>query len=44
MVASPGERADIKKHLVAYVVGAMVLFGGAGILEIIERFAIGATA
>lgn len=44
MVASPGEKADIKKHLVAYVVGAVVMFGAAGILEIIEKFALSATA
>ena len=44
MVAAPGERAEIKKHLVAYVTGAVVMFGAAGILEIIEQFAIGATS
>ena len=44
MVASPGEKADIKKHLVAYVVGAIVMFGAAGLLEIIETFALNATA
>ena len=44
MVASPGEKADIKKHLVAYVVGAIVMFGAAGLLEIIEKFALNVTA
>ena len=38
MTASVGERAEIKKHLVIYVVGAVVLFAASGILEIIKRF------
>lgn len=39
MSAAPGEKATIKKHAVVYVVGAIVLFGAAGILNIIEGFA-----
>lgn len=39
MSAAPGEKASIKKHAVVYVVGAIVLFGAAGILNIIETFA-----
>lgn len=39
MSAAPGDKADIKKHAVVYVVGAVVLFGAAGILQIIEAFA-----
>lgn len=39
MVASAGEKAEIKKHAVVYVVGAVVMFGAAGILEIINLFA-----
>ena len=39
MVASPGDRADIKKHAVAYVVGAFILFGVSGILTILNTFA-----
>lgn len=39
MSAAPGDRADIKKHAVVYVVGAVVLFGAAGILGIIRSFA-----
>lgn len=39
MVSSAGDRADIKKHAVAYVVGSMVLFGAVGILGIIESVA-----
>ena len=37
--AAPGDKADIKKHAVVYVVGAIVLFAATGILEIIKRFA-----
>lgn len=39
MVSSAGDRADIKKHAVAYVVGSMILFGAVGILGIIESVA-----
>ena len=39
MSAAPGEKATIKKHAVVYIVGAIVLFGAAGILNIIETFA-----
>ncbi len=37
--ASPGDKADIKKHAVVYVVGAVVLFAASGILQIIKTFA-----
>ena len=37
--ASPGDKADIKKHAVVYVVGAVVLFAASGILQIIKIFA-----
>lgn len=39
MSAAPGDKAEIKKHAVVYVVGALVLFASAGILGIIEQFA-----
>lgn len=39
MSASAGDKAEIKKHAVVYVTGAIVLFGSAGILSIIEEFA-----
>lgn len=39
MTAAPGEKADIKKSSIAYVVGALVLFGAVGILGIISDFA-----
>ncbi len=38
MLAAPGDRADIKKSAVAYIVGALVLFGASGILTIIDTF------
>lgn len=39
MTAAAGEKADIKKSAVQYVVGAIVLFGVVGILGIINEFA-----
>ena len=39
MSAAPGERAEIKKHAVPFVVGAVVLFASSGILTIIQQFA-----
>lgn len=39
MSSAPGDRAEIKKHAVIYVVGAFVLFGASGILSIIQNFA-----
>ena len=40
MSSAPGDKADIKKSAVAYVVGAIVLFAVTGILSIIEQFAV----
>ena len=39
IAAAPSDKAEIKKHAVVYVVGAIVLFASSGILEIIKRFA-----
>lgn len=39
LTAAPGDKAEIKKHAVVYVVGAVVLFGVYGILGIIADFA-----
>lgn len=39
MMASAGDKAEIKKHAVVYVVGAVVLFATTGILTIIDNFA-----
>lgn len=38
IVASAGDRADIKKYAVNYIIGALVLFGSSGILSIIKVF------
>ena len=35
--AAPGEKADIKKSAVVYVVGALLLFGGVAFLNIIQK-------
>ncbi len=40
MSAAPGEKADIKKASIGYVVGALVLFGAVGILGIISKFSV----
>lgn len=42
--AAPGDKADIKKHAVVYVVGAVVLFGGSQLIGIIQAFASNITA
>lgn len=39
MSAAPSEKADIKKHAVVYIVGAVVMFACTGILSIIQKFA-----
>ena len=39
MYSAPGERAEIKKHAVVYVVGAVVMFAATGILGIIKQLA-----
>ena len=38
ILASAGDRADIKKYAVNYVIGAIILFGASGILSIIQTF------
>ena len=37
--AAPNDKADIKKHAVVYIVGAIVLFAASGLLEIVKSFA-----
>ncbi len=39
MSAAPEGKAEIKKHAVIYIVGAIVLFASSGILGIIQNFA-----
>lgn len=36
--AGPNDKSDIKKNLTTFVLGAVLLFGASGILEIIKRF------
>lgn len=38
IMASAGDRADIKKYAVNYVIGALILFGTTGILGIVQNF------
>lgn len=39
MAASPSEKADVKKSLTVYIVGALILFAGAGLLNIVQKVA-----
>lgn len=39
MTSAPGDRADIKKHAVHYIISAAILFGVTGILTIISNIA-----
>lgn len=38
--AAPNDKAEIKKHAVVYIVGAVILFSASGILAIIKKFAL----
>ena len=38
IVASAGDRADIKKYAINYVIGALIFLGASGILTIIRDF------
>ncbi len=38
MVSSVSERAEIKKHAVVYVIGAIIIFAVNGIIRIIQKF------
>ena len=37
--AAPNDKAEIKKHAVVYIIGAVVLFAAAGIVGLIENWA-----
>ena len=41
IAASPNDKAEIKKHLVVYVVGALILFTASGLLGIVRKYALG---
>ena len=36
MISAPGDRAEIKKHAIVYVTGAIILFASSAILGIIK--------
>lgn len=40
MSSAPGDKADIKKSATIYVLGAIILFSGSGIIGIIRKFAV----
>lgn len=44
IIASAGDRADIKKYAVNYVIGALIFLGASGILTIIRAYVMSATA
>lgn len=44
MSAAPDAKAEIKKSSIQYVVGAFLLFGASGILEIVKQASIAVTA
>ena len=37
IIASAGDRADIKKHAISYVIGAIILFATSGIASILKN-------
>lgn len=39
MTSSAGDRADIKKHAVAYVIAALIIFGSSVIIEVLVELA-----
>lgn len=38
LTSSPNEKADVKKSAITYVIGAVVLFGSSGLLQVIKGF------
>ena len=38
IIASAGDRADIKKYAVNYIIGALILFGASGIVTLAKKF------
>ena len=37
--SAPNDKAEIKKNAIVYVVGAIILFGASGLLQLIKTFA-----
>lgn len=44
MLSSASDRAEIKKHAVIYVIGAVVLFASSAIADILKKFATSSTS
>lgn len=42
MIASAGERADIKKYAMSYIIGAIIMFGTAQIAGLLQQVITGA--
>ena len=38
IAAAPGEKAELKKQVITYVIGAVVLFAAAGIMQLVMSF------
>lgn len=38
IIASAGDRADIKKYAINYIIGAIILLGATGILSVVKNF------
>ena len=38
MMAAPGDKADVKKSMIPFVVGAFILFASSGIIDLIIKF------
>ena len=38
MIASASERADLKKNLIQYAIGAVIMFASSGLLTILKSF------
>lgn len=36
IIASAGDRADIKKYAMNYIIGAVILFGATGVLSVVK--------
>lgn len=44
IIASAGDRADIKKYAISYIIGAIILFATSGIAGILQKIIEGAFA
>lgn len=38
MIASPGDKADVKKSMIPFVIGAFIIFGATGIISMLISF------